>query len=93
MVRDGVGLERSLLLEAMGAKALSCRHADQDRGTAQPGERRLAERQDAVERGRACRRNLAATIGVAQKEALRKISYKTRDQVDKAADRGTRSAR
>ena len=85
MVRDGVGLERSLLLEAMGAETLTV-----ERGSRPPncaaGERRLAELKMLSARP-GVPPELVATIGVAQKELFEKY-YKTRDQVDKALIEG-----
>ncbi len=86
MVRDGVGLERSLLLEAMAAKALT---VDTRVKTAELRSRANAGWQNLkmLSARPGVPPELVATIGVAQKELFEKY-YKTRDQVDKALIEG-----
>ena len=86
MVRDGVGLERSVLQEAMSAKSLSAENrtkAAELRGRANAGwqnVKMLTARPGLPP-------ELAAAIATAQKELFEKY-YKTRDQVEKALIEG-----
>jgi methyl-accepting chemotaxis protein len=86
MVRDGVGLERSVLQEAMSAKTLSAENrtkAAELRGRASAGwqnVKMLTARPGLPP-------ELAEAIATAQKELFEKY-YKTRDQVEKALIEG-----
>ena len=86
MVRDGVGLERSLLQEAMGAKKMSVEariKSTELRSRANAGWQNVTM----LSSRPGVPKEVSAAIGVAQQEVFEKY-LKTRDQIEKAVLEG-----